>query len=122
MKALRGLAEQAQAQESKATLAIPSELACRAKRVAALKPARAVIEARARELAAARPPEYEARPAARPAQRDAGQKPRGQEPRPPGEPPDPKAQANFTDPENGIMKAGNGPHFEQACKAQAAVD
>ena len=29
---------------------------------------------------------------------------------------------NFTDPESRIMKAGNGDHFEQAYKAQAAVE
>jgi len=36
--------------------------------------------------------------------------------------PEPKAQYDFTNPESRIMKAGNGPHFEQAYKAQAAVD
>jgi hypothetical protein len=94
----------------------------REKRVAALKQARAVIEERAKELAAAQQPEYEAKQAARQAQREAGKKPRGKEPSPPREQPDPKAQYNFTDPESGIMKAGNGQHFEQAYNAQAAVD
>ena len=110
---LMARAEQAEARESKETLDIPSELARREKRVAALKQARAVIEERARELAAAARPEYEARQAARQAQRDAGKRPRG---------PEPKAQYNFTDPESGIMKAGGGQHFEQCYNAQAAVD
>jgi len=90
--------------------------------VAALKQAREVIEERAKELAAAQQPEYEAKQAARQAQRDVGKKPRGKEPRPPSEQPLAKAQYNFTDPQSGIMKAGNGQHFEQAYNAQAAVD
>src|SRR4030095_9761404 len=101
---------------------IPAELARRHKRVAALKQARAVIEERAKELAAAQQPEYEAKQLARQAQRDAGKKPRGKEPNPPSEQPDPKAQYNFTDPESGIMKEGSGQHFEQAYNAQAEVD
>ncbi len=122
VKELLERGEQAEARESKQTLDIPAELARRDKRVAALKQARQVIEERARELAAAQQPEYEARQAARQAQREAGKKPRGKEPRPPSEQPEPKAQYNFTDPESGIMKAGNGSHFEQAYNAQAAVD
>src|SRR5438477_3865345 len=122
VKELMERAEQVEAQESQETLDIPAELARREKRVAALKQARAVIEERAKELAAAQQPQYEAKQAARQAQRDAGKKPRGKEPRPPSEEPDPKAQYNFTDPESGIMKAGNGAHFEQAYNAQAAVD
>jgi hypothetical protein len=87
-----------------------------------LEQARQVIEARARELAAAQAPDYEAKAARRQAQRDAGKKPRGPEPKAPGATPDPKAQYNFTDPPSGIMKAGGGAHFEQCYNAQAAVD
>jgi hypothetical protein len=87
-----------------------------------LQQARQVIEARAKELAAAQQPAYESKQARRQTQRDAGQKPRGAEPVSPSETPDPKAQYNFTDPESRIMKAGNGAHFEQAYNAQAAVD
>jgi transposase len=122
VKELMERAEQAEAKESQETLDLPAELARRDKRVAALKQARAVIQERAKELAAAQQPEYEAKQVARQAQRDAGKKPRGTEPRPPSEQPDPKAQYNFTDPESGIMKAGSGQHFEQAYNAQAAVD
>src|SRR5260370_7685053 len=73
-------------------------------------------------MAAAQQEEYQAKQAKRQAQREAGKKPRGPEPSPPSGRPDPKAQYNFTDPESRIMKAGTGPHFEQAYNAQAAVD
>jgi transposase len=122
VKELLERAEQAEAQETKAPLDLPEELARREKRVAALRQARQVMEERARELAAAQQPEYEAKQAVRQQQRDAGKKPRGKEPTPPSEQPGPKAQYNFTDPESRIMKAGNGQHFEQAYNAQAAVD
>ena len=115
-------AEQADTQAPQETLDLPAELTRREKRVAALKQARHVIEARAKELAAAQADSYQAKVAARQAQRDAGKKPRGKEPAPPSAAPDPKAQYNFTDPESRIMKAGSGNHFEQAFNAQAAVD
>ena len=116
-------AKQAEAQETKTPgLDIPAELRRREQRVAALQRARQVIEARARELAAAQQPDYEAKVAARQAQGAAGKKPRGQAPVPPSVVPAPKDQYNFTDPESRIMKAGNGQHFEQAYNAQAAVD
>jgi transposase len=115
-------AKQADPQEPKETLDLPAELTRREKRLAALKQARQVIEARAKELAAAQAESYQANVTARQAQRDAGQKPRGKEPTPPSEVPDPQALDNFTDPESRIMKAGSGQHFEQAFHAQAAVD
>ena len=116
-------AQQADAQETQTPgLDLPAELRRREHRVAALPRARQVIEERARQLAAEPPPESEAKVAARQAQREAGQKPRGPEPVPPSGVPEPKAQYNFTDPESRIMKAGNGSHFEQAYNAQAAVD
>ena len=122
VKELLGRAEQADAKEVEETLDIPAELARREKRVGALKQARQVIEERAKEMAAAQQVEYKEKQAQRQAQREAGQKPRGAEPTPPSEVPDPKAQYNFTDPESRIMKAGNGQHFEQAYNAQAAVN
>ena len=115
-------AQQAEAQESQEPLDIPAELKRREQRKAALQQARQVIEARAKEMAAAQQADYEAKQAARQPQRDEGKKPRGKEPKPPSAEPDPKAQYNFTDPESRIMKAGNGNHFEQAYNAQAAVD
>jgi len=122
VKELMTRAEQADARETEAPLDLPAELQRREQRVAALQRARAVIEERAREVAAAQRPEYEAKVAARQSQRAAGKKPRGQDPTPPSVQPEPKAQYNFTDPESRIMKAGNGTHFEQAYNAQAAVD
>src|SRR2546430_887022 len=68
-------AEQAQARETQETLDLPAELVRREKRVAALPEARRVIAERAREMAAAQQPAYEAKAAARQAQRDAGKKP-----------------------------------------------
>lgn len=115
-------AQQAENQETTEALAIPAELTRREDRKAALQQARQVIEARAQEMAAAHQADYAAKQAQRQAQRDTGKKPRGPEPKPPSGTPDPKAQYNFTDPESGIMKAGNGQHFEQSYNAQAAVD
>lgn len=115
-------AEQADAREATETLDLPAELQRREQRQTALQRARQVIAERARERAAAQQPEHAAKVAARQAQRAAGKKPRGPEPKPPRAVPEPKAQYNFTDPESGIMKAGNGKHFEQASHPQAAVD
>ncbi len=122
VQALLTRAAQADTQETKETLDLPAELTRREKRLAALKQARQVIEARAQGMAAAQAESYQAKVAARQAQREAGKKPRGKAPAAPSAVPDPKAQYNFTDPESRIMKAGNGQHFEQAYNAQAAVD
>jgi len=122
VKELMERAAQAEANEAKETLDIPAELVRRETRVTALKHAREMIEQRAKEMAAAQQEEYQAKEAKRQAQREAGKKPRGPEPTPPSQRPDPKEQYNFTDPESRIMKAGNGQHFEQAYNAQAAVD
>lgn len=115
-------AEQADVQQAQEPLDLPAELARREKRIAALKHARQIIEAQARERAAAQQAEQQTKVAERQAQRDAGKKPRGPEPQAPDDQPDGKDQYNFTDPESRIMKAGNGKHFEQAYNAQAAVD
>ena len=115
-------AQQAEAQEQKDVLDLPAELTRRADRKAALQQARQIIEARAKELAAAQQPDYEAKQLRRQAPRAAGKKPRGREPTPPSAPPEPKAQYNFTDPASRIMKAGSGQHFEQSYNAQAVVD
>jgi transposase len=122
VKELMTRAEQADARETEFPLELPAELQRREQRVAALQRARAVIEERAREIAATQQPEYEAKVAARHNQRAAGKTPRGPEPTPPSAVPEAKAQYNFTDPESRIMKAGNGSHFEQAYNAQAGVD
>ncbi|MEY2880429.1 MAG: hypothetical protein RLZZ15_2809 [Verrucomicrobiota bacterium] len=119
---LMARAQQAEAQETKDALDLPAELTRRTDRHAALRQAREVIEARAKELAAAQQPAFAAQQAHRAAQRAAGRTPRGPEPTAPSATPDPKAQYCFTDPESRIMKAGSGAHFEQAYNAQAAVD
>ena len=103
-------------------LSIPAEIARRRERLVQLHAARGVIEARARERAAAEQPAYEAKLAARAARQQRGQKPRGRAPQPPDATPLPKDQYNFTDPESRIMKAGSGVHFEQAYNAQASVE
>ena len=122
VKELTARAEQAEAQESKDALDLPAELTRREDRQAALRHARSIIETRAKELAAAQQPGFDAKQAERQAQRDAGRPPRGPEPKPPSATPVPKAQYNFTDPTSAIMKAGSGAHFEQSYNAQAAVD
>lgn len=122
VKELLAKAEAADAQEQSAGLDIPAELARREKRLAALKEARRVIEARAQQHAAAKQSEYEAKLAERQGERDQGNKPKGKDPQPPSAEPEAKAQYNFTDPESRIMKAGSSGHFEQAYNAQAAVE
>ena len=119
---LTARAETADAKEAQEPLDIPAELARREKRIESLQHARQIIEAQAKEMAAAQQAEYQTKVDALAAQRDAGKKPRGPEPKTPSEAPEPKAQYNFTDPESRIMKAGNGHHFEQAYNAQAVVD
>jgi hypothetical protein len=115
-------AQQAEEQETKDGLDIPVELTRREDRKAALQQARQVIEARAKELAAAKQADYTEKQAKRQTQRDAGKNPRGRKPKAPDDTPEPKAQYNFTDPQSSIMKAGSGQHFEQAYNAQAVVD
>jgi len=115
-------AEQADATPLDDGLSIPEELQRRAGRKAKLAAARAEMEVRALARVEQERAEYERKKAAREAQRTAGKKPRGQQPPPPSGTPEAKDQVNFTDEESRIMKAGNGPHFEQAYNAQAAVE
>ena len=119
---LTARAETADVKEAREPLDIPAELARREKRIESLKQARQIIEAQARERAAAQQAEHQAKVAERQARRDAGKKPRGPEPKAPDDQPGAKDQYNFTDPESRIMKAGSGKQFEQAYNAQAAVD
>ncbi len=103
-------------------LTVPEEIQRREQRKAQLAKARAEIEARAYARAQAERADYEAKMAKREALREEGKKPRGKEPEPPRQAPEPKDQYNFTDPESRIMKAGSGQHFEQSYNAQAAVE
>jgi transposase len=119
---LMALAETADRAPETQKLEVPAELARRKARQAKLALAKREIEARFEERRKERQAEYEAKCAAREAQRARGQQVRGRDPQPPPRQPDEKAQYNFTDPESRIMKAGSGEHFEQAYNAQAAVD
>jgi transposase len=103
-------------------LTIPDEIARRRERLEKLQAARAVIEARARERAAAEQPAYEAKQAQRETKKQRGEKVGGRPPQPPRETPQSKDQFNFTDAESRIMKCGSGEHYEQAYNAQASVE
>jgi len=115
-------AERADATPLDDGLTLPGEVARRRDRIEKLKAARAALEERARDRAAAERPDYEAKKAAREAKRQRGERTGGSEPKPPSQEPKHTDQYNFTDPQSRIMKAGNGAHFEQAYNAQAAVD
>ena len=123
VKALNERAEQADRSEhSECEFNLPDEIARRKERKAKLDDAVSVIKARHEEKLADKQAEYEAKKARRRAKRDAGEKPRGREPKAPDESVPESDQYNFTDPESRIMKAGNGGHFEQCYNAQAGVD
>jgi transposase len=122
VKELLAKAEQADSRPLEEGLTIPQEVQRRQERKAKLATARAEIEARAKARAAAEMAEYQAKLAERAAQKEAGRKPRGPDPKIPSQQPKPSDQYNFTDPESRIMKAGNGQHFEQSYNAQAAVE
>jgi transposase len=122
VQTLMAMAEQADNTPVPETLKIPAELARREKRLAKLKQAQAVIEARQAARLAEKQQEYEAKKVAREEKQRRGRGATGPAPQPPSAPPELKDQYNFTDPESRIMKAGNGAHFEQSYNAQAAVD
>jgi transposase len=121
VKALTARAEAADRQASGDGMDLPEEIARREQRLAAIAEAKAKIEARARERFEVEQAAYEAKRAKREAQRQAGQKPRGKEPKPPAGGPGEKDQVNLTDDESRIMPvAGQG--FDQCYNAQASVD
>lgn len=120
VRALLAKAETADREAQPDGLDVPAEIARRELRLAALAEAKAKIEARAKERYEADKAVYEAKVAQREAQRQAGKKPRGKEPKPPQAEPEAKDQVNLTDEESRIMPAAGG--FEQAYNAQAAVD
>jgi len=122
VQTLMVMAEQADREVRAETLKIPEEIVRREKRLAKLKQAQAVIEARHAVRTVEKQREYEAKMAKREERRARGQGGNGPAPQPPSATPEAKEQYNFTDPESRIMKAGNGGHFEQSYNAQAAVD
>lgn len=122
VKELLAKAEQADSTPLEEGLTLPQEVQRRQERKAKLAAARAEIEARAKARAAVEMAGYQVKLAERAAQKDKGEKPRGPEPKEPGQQPKPSDQYNFTDPESRLMKAGGGQHFEQSYNAQAAVE
>jgi transposase len=100
---------------------IPAEIARREARLAAIAEAKIKIEARALERDAAEQTAYQDKIAKRDAQRKAGKKPRGRDPKPPMGGPRDKDQVNLTDPQSRIMPV-TGKGFDQCYNAQAAVD
>ncbi len=100
---------------------IPAEIARREARLAAIAEAKLKIEARAQERDAAEQTAYQDKTANRDAQRKAGKKPRGRDPKPPMGGPRDKDQVNLTDPQSRIMPV-TGKGFDQCYNAQAVVD
>jgi hypothetical protein len=122
IEALLGKAEEADAKPLEDGLSIPKEIQRREERKAMLAKARAEMEARAYASAQAEQAAYQAKMEKREEKRKSGKKPRGKEPKPPSQAPQPKDQYNFSDPTSRIMKAGSGNHFEQSYNAQGALE
>jgi len=102
---------------------VREEMARREDRLARLAEAKAVLEARAAERAAAEQAEYEDKLAQRAErERTTGRRPRGHPPTPPVPGPRDGDQYNFTDPESRIMKNPTNAGFEQDYNVQVAVD
>jgi len=102
-------------------LSIPAEIARREERIAKLKQATTVIEARAAERCREQTEIHQQKLQDRERkQSETGRKPPGKPPAPPKPEPGPKEQYNFTDPESRIMKSGGA--FQQCYNAQAAVE
>ncbi len=103
-------------------LSIPAELARREARLAAIRQAKAQIEARAAERDAQEKSEFDAKIKAREDNSArTGKKPGGKPPAPPSAGVRPTDQINLTDADSRIMPA-KGKGFEQSYNAQAAVD
>jgi transposase len=117
------LSEQIDQREVPDGLIVREEIARREDRLERLKEAKAVLEARAKERAAAEQAEYEAKMAERAEkQRKTGRRLAGRPPVPPVPGPHDGDQYNFTDPESRIMKNPTNAGFEQDYNAQIAVD
>lgn len=117
---LMELAEEADSQKVE-DLDIPKELQGRADRLAKIREARKVLEARAKERYKQEKQAYDEKMKEREEkEKSTGKKPRGRTPKPPRDNgPRDKDQYNFTDPESRIMKTSDG--FDQCYNAQAAV-
>jgi transposase len=115
------LAEDSDSRPVNDGLDVPAEIARREQRLAALAQAKAKIKERAAERHAQEQQAYEAKCAQRQAQREAGKKPRGNDPQLPSSEPKAGDQVNLTDEESRIMPSSGG-GFGQSYNAQAAVD
>ena len=122
VKELLARAEAADQEPLPEGLSIPEELQRREDRLAAIRQAKAQIEARAAERDAQEKADYDAKLKAREdnAART-GKKPGGKPPAPPSSGVRPTDQINLTDADSRIMPA-TGKGFEQSYNAQAAVD
>jgi hypothetical protein len=115
--------EQSEQPEVPNGLVVRQEMARREDRLARLAEAKAVLQARAAERAAAEQAEYEAKLAQRAErERTTGRRPGGRPPTPPVPGPRDGDQYNFTDPQSRIMKNPTDAGFEQDYNAQVAVD
>jgi transposase len=104
-------------------LLIPDEVALRQERLLNLAQAKAVLEARAKERAAAEQADYEAKVRERAEKaRTSGRKPGGRPPTPPTPGPHDTDQYNFTDADSRIMKNSANAGFDQHYNVQAVVD
>jgi transposase len=122
VKEMLARAEAADAEPLPEGLSIPEELARREERLAAIRQAKAQIEARAAERDAQEKAEYEAKIKVREEKTArTGKKPGGKPPAPPSPGVRPTDQINLTDADSRIMPA-TGKGFEQSYNAQAAVD
>ena len=122
VKELLARAEAADAEALPEGLSIPEELSRREERLAAIRQAKAQIEARAAERDAQAKAEFEAKIKAREEKTArTGKKPAGKPPAPPSTGVRPTDQINLTDADSRIMPA-KGHGFEQSYNAQAAVD
>jgi transposase len=120
---LFALSERSDQPEVPDGLVVRDEIARREDRLARLAEAKALLEARAAERAAAEQAEYEAKLAQRAErERTTGRRPGGRPPTPPVPGPRDGDQYNFTDPESRIMKNPTNAGFEQDYNAQVAVD
>jgi transposase len=115
-------AEAADAEPLPKGMSLPKELERREERLAAIRRAKAQIEARAAERDAQEKADYEARMKAREQKTvRTGRKPGGKPPAPPSSGVHPTDQINLTDEDSRIMPA-TGKGFDQSYNAQAAVD
>src|SRR2546421_4716432 len=116
------LGEQSDQRDIPDGLVVGEEMARREDRLARLAEAKAVLEARAVERAAAEQAEYETKLAQRAErERTTGRRSAGRPPSPPAPGPRDGGPYNFTDPESRIMKNPTNAGFEQDYTAQEAA-